>query len=166
MEQWKDIVGFEGLYQVSNQGKVKSLEKQSYDGRVLPEKLLKRRINPQGYDIASIRKNNKQYYKPVHRLMMEAFKGPSPLMVDHLDGVRDNNILENLEYVTNRENCIRGKNCLKKKNKSSKYVGVKKTVDGTFQARINIKGKVTHLGTFKDELMAHQAYMNAKMKVD
>jgi hypothetical protein len=81
------------------------------------------------------------------------------MLVNHKDGNKLNNLLSNLEYVSNRENISHG--FLSKKT-SSKYVGVsfyKKTK--RWQANIQIKGKQNKIGYFKTELEAHEAYKKA-----
>ena len=100
-EEWKDILGFEGLYQVSNLGRVKSL-KRPYG---LKEKILKPQIN-RGYYQVHLHKNSieKNYY--IHRLVFEAFNGPIPegLQVNHINEVKTDNSLSNLNLMTRKEN--------------------------------------------------------------
>jgi hypothetical protein len=108
MEVFKDIEGYEGIYQVSNYGVVKSLERVIIrrDGRRRTIKLkIKEGTHNKGYKrIALCDKNgnSKSYY--VHRLVMKHFIGDSDLYVDHIDGDKQNNHLDNLRYVTNSEN--------------------------------------------------------------
>lgn len=98
MEKWKDIAGFEGLYQISNLGRVKSLRKNI----ILKPGIVAKRNNKQGYEIVHIK--YKQYY--VHRLVAEAFIPNTKKLpqVNHIDGNKLNNSIENLEWVTAKEN--------------------------------------------------------------
>lgn len=94
-DEFKDIPGYEGLYQVSNTGKVLGLKR---------NKLLKKLTRPNGYLYVDLCKNNKSIKHSIHRLVMIAFIGPSDLTVNHKDGDKTNNRLDNLEYVTQLQN--------------------------------------------------------------
>lgn len=99
IEIWKDIKGYERLYQVSNLGKIKSLKRNK-------EKLLKHGINNKGYQVVNLYKNNKGITKKVHRLVAEAFI-PNPNnypIVNHIDENKQNNNIFNLEWCTNEYN--------------------------------------------------------------
>lgn len=100
MELWKDIIDFDG-YQVSSYGRVMSY-KQCKSG-----KILKNRINDRGYSLVSLRKNGKKYFKSVHRLVLENFnpvENMSQLEVNHKDENKQNNNLDNLEWMTHKQN--------------------------------------------------------------
>lgn len=108
MEKYLDVVGYEGLYLVSNLGNVKSVKRTIVrsDGRrrTIPEKI-KEGTHSKGYKrISLVNQAGQSKMKYVHRLVMEAFTGPSRLYVDHINGLKDDNKLENLRYVTNSEN--------------------------------------------------------------
>ena len=95
-EIWADIAGYEGLYQISTYGNVRSLRM---------NKVMSSHDNGHGYEYITLRKGNpKNYY--VHRLVAEAFlpKLNENLVVNHKDHNRKNNTVENLEWVTPREN--------------------------------------------------------------
>lgn len=100
-EIWKDIKDYEGLYQVSNLGRVKSL----YTNRILnPMKHTK------GYLRVRLYKNSVASNQRIHRLVAEAFI-PNPEnkpQVNHIDENKTNNRVDNLEWVTNKENCNHG----------------------------------------------------------
>lgn len=111
MEIWKDIEGYEGSYQISNMGNVKSLSKKWISGnnniiRNHGDILLKQSNNARGYRHVILSKNSKHRTLTIHQLMARAFI-PNPenkLFVNHKDGNKKNNILENLEWCTNDEN--------------------------------------------------------------
>ena len=95
LEIYRDVPGFEGLYQVSDCGNVKSLRK---------NRLLKLQ-NLKGYKKVQLFLGDGHYVQwLVHRLVLLVFVGPSELCVNHKDGCRTNNALSNLEYVTYSEN--------------------------------------------------------------
>lgn len=111
MEIWKDIEGFEGLYQVSSFGRVKSLRYWGSDRA----QILKLTDDKNGYKILGIWKNRKRYSKKVHRLVAEAFI-PNPHnfpQVNHKDENPANNHVENLEWCTCKYNINYGSHNLK-----------------------------------------------------
>ena len=105
-EVWRDIPNYEGLYRVSNLGRVKSLERIDALGRKRKERILKPQLNHNGYYLIGLCKNSivKQYL--VHRLVYEAFNGtiPEGYEINHLDERPVNNRLENLNLMTHKEN--------------------------------------------------------------
>ena len=107
-EIWKDIIGYEGLYQVSNFGEVRRLH--SGRRKLPPTKLKPRRINGQhgktNYLSVNLCKSARAHNYQVHRLVAEAFI-PNPdnkPQVNHIDGDPSNNSSDNLEWVTRSEN--------------------------------------------------------------
>lgn len=100
MEIWKDIKGYEGLYQVSNLGNVKSLKY----GR---EKILKGYKNYKGYLTVKLLKNKKSKIYLIHRLVAICFlpNNFGNVEIDHINTDRTDNRLENLRWVTHKENC-------------------------------------------------------------
>ena len=106
-EVWLDVKGYEGKYQISNKGRVKSLERIVKNGktttRVVKERILKLTNTEFGYySITLVPRPERTFF--VHRLVMANFVGVSSLEVNHIDGVKTNNNLENLEYVTSKGN--------------------------------------------------------------
>lgn len=112
MEIWKDVVGYEGIYQVSNMGNVKSLDRVTSDGRRIKGVILNGNIC-YGYVYVNLQGKSCR----VHRLVAQAFipnKNDKPC-VDHINTIRDDNRVENLRWVTHKENC--NNPISKKKNK-------------------------------------------------
>jgi hypothetical protein len=106
LELWKDIEDYNGMYQVSNLGNIKSLDRLGYDGRKLKGKLLIGGYYPNGYRYVSFRKDYIDEIKLVHRLVAKAFiPNPDNLkVVNHEDGVKSNNVVSNLNWSTQSDN--------------------------------------------------------------
>ena len=129
MEVWKDINGYEGLYQISNYGNVRSLDRyvNGNNGSKALKKgiVLKKQITNKGYYDVGLYKNGKAKYLLVHRLVAEHFI-PNPenkRTVNHKDGNKLNNHVSNLEWVTHSENQIHAfNNGLQKTTKKQKDV--------------------------------------------
>lgn len=106
-EIWKAVKGYEGLYEVSNLGRVRSLPRATTKGKIM--KLYRSQHN--GYVYCSLSKNNNRKTIRVHRLVLEAFTNyksrSSNLVIDHIDGDKTNNRLDNLDAVTMSENMKR-----------------------------------------------------------
>jgi hypothetical protein len=103
-EQWRDVVGYAGYYQVSSEGRVKSLGR-SVDGpwgvMTLGTKILRGR-DCRGYKRIQLNRNTEKKYKYVHTLVLEAFIGPKPSAMhqcQHIDGCRANNAATNLKWA-------------------------------------------------------------------
>jgi hypothetical protein len=99
IEIWKPIKNFEGLYEVSDQGRIKSLIRKQ-------ERIRKPSKQKSGYLQVTLNKKGKPYYKWVHRIVAETFLNQidGKNYVNHKDGNKHNNIPENLEYCTMAEN--------------------------------------------------------------
>ena len=103
-EFWKPVVGYEGLYEVSNLGRVKRL---SFNGRPQKRPSIAKGSFRQGYSIVGLTKEHKTKVAGVHRLVAEAFLGPAPEgkpLVCHKDGSRTNNVPENLYWGDAEDN--------------------------------------------------------------
>lgn len=109
-EIWKAIDGYEGLYEVSNHGNVRSIKRGI---------ILKPATNTFGYQIVGLSKNGKRKEGKIHRLVAKAFidNPNNKKQVNHIDGDKKNNNVSNLEWVTNQENTIHALN-----------TGIKKTI--------------------------------------
>lgn len=104
MEEWKDVVGYKGFYQVSNLGRLRSLDRESsgkrYKGKIISSKYRS------GYIVDTLCKDGIKRKCRRHRLVAEAFI-PNPEgkpEVNHIDGNKTNNQIGNLEWATHREN--------------------------------------------------------------
>lgn len=108
MEIWKDIAGYEGLYQVSNLGRVKSLERDTKRARPqhIQERILKQRNGE--YLMVYLADAGKYEARLVHRLVAQAFisNPDNKPIVNHIDGNKYNNRADNLEWCTHKENVI------------------------------------------------------------
>ena len=115
MEIWKDIPGYEGRYQASSEGRIRSLDRERYQTKggvttrfgSIKGRVLKPAVNRRGYLHVVLRANGKSNDHEVHCLIASAFIGPRPagdIQVRHLDGNRLNNAQENLAYGTRSEN--------------------------------------------------------------
>lgn len=113
MEIWKDIAGYEGLYQVSNLGRVKSLDRAVHHKRLGTTqrigKFISSAINSRGYAVVTLHRDGTKKTLAVHRLVAVAFFGEHENMeVNHIDQDRTNNCLDNLEWVTHLANMHHG----------------------------------------------------------
>ncbi len=157
-EIYKDIEGYEGHYQVSNLGNVKSFKNNK-------ERILKPGIDTDGYKIVGLCKNGKQKTFKVHKLVAMTFLGHKRQglneVVDHIDNVKTNNRLDNLQLISHRENTSKDR-----KGGTSEYVGVCwDKSKNKWRSEIRIKGKSIFLGLFDDEYDAHLAYQKALKEI-
>lgn len=135
-EIWKDVKGYEGLYQISNFGNLKSLERKVRDWkgeRTVKESLMCFTVRSGYYNVV-LRKQGHRESKQIHRLVAEAFipNPESKPIVNHKDFNRKNNCVENLEWCTQKENVGWSK---EKMNKPKK-----KTYSSTGEKYIYTKG--------------------------
>ena len=173
-EIWKDIEGYQGIYQVSNLGRVKSLYRQFLEpsGRkhTCPEKILKQTLNMHGYFKVDLYKNRKHKVKTIHGLVATYFVKKSDDKkneINHINKIRTDNRIENLEWVTSRDNIIHS---LLQTKKTSQFTGVYKARPLSkghkklWNSAIRINNKRKNLGNFYTELEARNAYQQALMK--
>lgn len=106
MEIWKDIDGYEGIYQISNLGRVRSLDRINCRGQSIKGQIRKFRIDSKGYPQVRLSKNGKYQDIFIHKLVAVAFI-PNPdnkETVNHKDGDKMNWSIDNLEWMTTEEN--------------------------------------------------------------
>ena len=160
-EIWKVIPNYE-KYEVSNFGNVKSLSrdvKNRWNVRIVKETLMKSILRPDGYYSINLRKNGCPKSFLIHQLVAICFLNHKPnrleLVINHKDFNKQNNNINNLEIITQRENTN-----LKHLKSSSKYTGVtwnKKS--NKWQSQIIINGKCKYLGLFLNENDASKKYL-------
>ena len=115
MEIWKDIKGYEGIYQISNEGRVKRL---AGSPKCKKDRILKNSTTSNGYLFVSLCNKGQHKLYRVHRLVLETFspiENMENLQVNHLDEDRTNNKLNNLQWCTCQDNINYG-------NRANKYV--------------------------------------------
>ena len=141
-EIWKPIANYEGLYEISNYGRIKSLPRKTKTKIVKEPMILKVFKRHTGYIQAKLCKNSKLYNPIVSRLVAEAFleKPNYPCVVNHKDCIRDNNHVNNLEWITQSQNT---RYAFLKGNKSQK--GEKNNM-----AKLTME-KVKEIRKFKEE---------------
>jgi hypothetical protein len=167
-EIWKDIVGFECLYQISNYGNIKSCKRyvphSRFIQKLVPEKILSLGKDKDGYLMAILCRDATKKTVKVHRLVADAFleKIKDKNIVNHIDSNKSNNFFQNLELVSNLENSCHSR--LKMKT-SSNYVGVSfNKKDKVFRATIRHNGKNICLGGFKNEEEAYKSRCDFEIK--
>jgi hypothetical protein len=160
IEVWKSLFGYEGIYEVSNFGNVKSLSRiiKNNGGHYLSkESLLKIYTDNLGYLRVGLCKNSISKKFRIHILVAISFLNHTPkkykLIVDHIDNNKKNNNLDNLQIITQRLNSS------KDRVGSSKYTGVCFIkANNKWRAAMQINGKNKHIGLFTEEIDAHLAY--------
>ena len=136
-EVWKDIVGYDGLYKVSNKGNVYSVIRKDSRGVKHGGIILKPRYSGNGYLQVDLRNNGKRKTKYIHRLVTEAFiPNPESLpQINHIDEVKDNNNVENLEWCDSMYNNNYGTR-LERLSKKLRATNIKTGEVVTFNSRI------------------------------
>lgn len=142
---WKDIKGYEGLYQVSTDGEVRSLDRyeksKGNSTRLRKGKIRTLSVDKDGYKKIGLWKDSKVKHFKVHRLVAETFiENPHNYpVVNHIDGNKENNSIENLEWCTVRDNNIH----------SIEVLGHKTWISGAEASKI----KTTILNTETGEIL-------------
>ena len=161
-EEYRDIKDYEGLYQISNLGNVKSLDRivlySNGVNRLHKGRILKQSIASNGYLLVSLYSDLQSKVKHIHQLVAMSFLNHVPnghkIIVDHKNNNKLDNNINNLQLITSRENLSKDK-----KGYTSKYTGVCWEKDRKkWVAHIRIKGKNKTLGYFTDEIKASEAY--------
>jgi hypothetical protein len=158
-EIWKDIPGYEGIYQASTEGRIRSLKFNKI-------KILKPG-NCRGYSLVGLAIDGTKEYIQIHKLIAITFLNHKPdghkLVIDHINGIRSDDRLENLRIVTQRENLNLGH---EKANRSSKLRGVSwNKQKAKWCSYIQFNGKSRYLGQFESETEAHEAYQRELSKI-
>ena len=158
-ELWKDVKGYESLYQVSNYGKVKALKRSYVDksgrNQSKRERILKQHKDSKGYLMVKLCNGNEKTHR-VHHLVWDNFgdkeRDGMKRMVDHIDNVKTNNRINNLQLLNNRQNVV------KDLPQNGLPTGVMK-VGKKFKSRIQHERKIYYLGYFDSPQDAHLAYL-------
>jgi len=173
MEEWRDIPEYEGYYQASNLGRVRSLDRtvEFSDGRkrFYKGKIIKGSLNEDGYRQTTLRGDDIGRSFMFSQIIAVAFLGHEPngheLVVDHINGDKSDNRVENLRIVTQRDNsstCFRSN----EESFSSGCVGVDWNENASkWRALIYHDGVQTHLGCYDTEIEASNAYQLALSKI-
>jgi hypothetical protein len=162
IENWKPIAGYRGFYDVSDCGNVRSWHTQGMQGVKRSEpRTLRPGRNKKGYLFVILSFEGEKKNIKVHKLVAETFirKREQGETIDHIDGIKSNNRLVNLEYCSNRENTSKHHRA---RESSSEFIGVsfnKKA--GRFYAQIYYNGKSHHLIMSPDENLCASVYNNA-----
>jgi len=161
-EIWKDIKGYKGHYQISNNGRVKSLYRiaKKHNGikRQLKKKFIKCPVSSSGYRTLKLYKNGERKLFLLHRVLAIHFiknKGNRPY-INHINGIRTDNRIRNLEWVSGRENSLHHFKRYKRKSSYSYVYWVEKLK--RYKASIRINGKDVCIGSFfKNDKTAYEA---------
>lgn len=158
-EVWKPVVGFEEAYEVSDLGRVRSIDRVDARGNSRTGRMLtNQRLSKRGYYLISFCKNGQQKTMSLHRVvaMAHIHNPDNKPFVNHKNEDTTDCRASNLEWVYPRENVS-----YSSKQSASRFVGVTKAYKNRWQARIVVDGVRHWLGYFKTEEEAHKAYVNA-----
>ena len=161
-EIWVTVLGFDD-YEVSNLGNVRRKERRRIrkDGKIglFKSKKMFPSDNGRGYIQVTLTRDKQRYCKLVHRLVYESFNGSvtssTKYSIDHLNNNRSDNRLENLQFVTHRENVSR-----RWAMKRDLPTGVKKSSANSYKATARVGDKEVAIGSFKTALEASAAYQS------
>lgn len=157
-EIWKDVIGYEGLYHISNTGRVRSFLRKN-------EKTIKLNIDSNGYPIVSLTKNGKRKTRKRHQLVAEAFLSHIPCgfekIINHINHIKTDNRVENLEITTTRRNLLHETKLTKKLPGSYYEKRLKK-----WRSSIQVKGVTTYLGLYDTPEEASKVYMIAVVQLE
>lgn len=153
---WKAIPDLDG-YLIKEDGTIGCIKPRNRNSKPpVKPRILKQRADHNGYIKLNIRNEGKKKTCFIHVLVARTYIGekPNEYEVNHIDRDKSNNSLENLEYVTKRENRAHGRDNV------TGYTGVY-LLRGNYTAQIRIDRKLKHLGCFKTAEEGHKAYLNA-----
>lgn len=153
-EVWRDVPEYEGLYQISDLGRLKSFKN-------IKEKILKATIGTTGYLIVALSKKSKLKTLKIHQLVAICFLNHKccgfKIIVDHISNNRLDNRVRNLQLITNRLNAT--------KDRDVNFLGVSKSAN-RFSSAIYVNGKTLSLGTFDTQEEATEYYQNAVKAIE
>jgi len=170
-EIFLEIKDYENLYHISNFGNTKSLlkirpcGKHKFVDRIYEEKILKNFTDKRGYIYITLSKDGVSKKYLLHRLIAESFiENKNNLPYDnHINGIKNDNRIENLEWVSARENNCHYSNL--KKNKTSNYIGVNFDLrTNKWRSQIQFDGKKVHLGYHTTQEEAYQKRLKFELK--
>jgi len=168
IEKWVSIKGYEGIYDISNKGRVKSLRRitvrKNGVNLSVREKIIKGSVNSLNYNTIELKKNGNRKFFLLHRLIYQAFIGEliKGMVIDHKDYDTLNNSPKNLQQITHRENLSKDQF---RHNRSSNKIGVCKK-GNKFESQIHIDGEEKYLGRFISEEEAAQAYQDKLIEIN
>lgn len=145
MEKWKPIIGFEGLYECSNLGNLRSVTKivrrDENSTKIIKGRVIKQQMGTSGYKCVTFSKDGKLSNHRVHRLIAASFiKNPNEkAQVNHINEIKTDNRSENLEWVTHHENQLHGTR-IERLKASTDNNGIKNPMYGRIGA-LNPKSK-------------------------
>lgn len=162
IEQWATVPGWDGFYEVSDQGQVRSLPRETFArGAVvrLKGKQLRASVNSDGYRTVNLYRGDGPVSVKVSRLVALAWLPPARLeTVDHINRNRADDRAANLRWATKAENT---RNASLRRDSALGIKGVRRVPSGNYAARIRVDGKRMTLGTFETEALASEAYLAA-----
>ena len=171
IEQWKSILETKGKYEVSNLGRIRTIDhhvQNRHNKKRFVKGIIRKQVKRKdGYIIAHFYLDGKKWSDYVHRLVWRYFNDkPEPnrkIVIDHIDNNKSNNRIDNLRLISNRDNTTKGMK--RKENKKSRFIGVYWRQDREhWFSRILINGKRLYLGSSKCEAQAALLYLKAKLK--
>lgn len=164
-EIWKIIPNCDGIYEISNLGRIKKPAQTFKSGWSRKEKISFGDVSKRGYKTIGLFIDGKYKIRYLHRLVAFAFVSnpDNKTDVNHINGIKGDNRAENLEWVNPRENHTHSV-LFYNKPKASQYTGITFKKDqkiSPWEAKIHLNGKCKYLGIFKTEEEAAAAYQKA-----
>lgn len=167
-ERWRPVLGFEGLYEISDHGSLRSLPRRNCRGQIR-----KWNRTRSGHATIDLWKDGKTQQRTAHRLVLEAFVGPRPEGLEgcHNDGDPQNNHLSNLRWDTpssNRTDAVRhGRRFGRPGRGATGYPNVfaRPGKPGRWIGQFRAWGKVHYIGTFDSPILAFKAVQAARVAV-